>query len=125
LSASWPSSIRAISMVGTNPPQAGDGPAVGRPSLHRIPNRTVVGQRRWPLRGGRLVPSTNVVLPRCYGRAPSFGRTRAAQLVRVSVAGTWPAFHGGWPVRRGVVAVGSGRVPPAWGWQGREVVSVA
>jgi hypothetical protein len=30
-------------------------------------------------------------------------RTRAAQFVRVSVAGTWPALHGGWPVRRGVV----------------------
>jgi hypothetical protein len=45
-------------------------------------------------------------LPRQYGRAASFGSTRAAQLVRVSVAGTWPAFPGGWPVRRGVVAVG-------------------
>jgi hypothetical protein len=34
-----------------------------------------------------------------------------------SVAGTWPAFRRGWPVRRGVVALGSRRCPPAWGWQ--------
>jgi hypothetical protein len=80
-------------------------------------NRTVVCQGRWRLRGGRLVPSISVVLPRWYGRAPSFGRTRAAQFYMGSVAGTWPAFHGGWPVRRGVVAIGSGRCPPAWGWQ--------
>jgi hypothetical protein len=58
------------------------------------------------------VPSKHVVLPRRYRRAASFGSTRAAQFVRVSVVGTWPAFHGGWPARRGVVAVGSGRCRP-------------
>jgi hypothetical protein len=70
------------------------------------------------------VPSISVVVPRQYGRAASFGSTRAAQYVRVSVAGTWPASHGGWPVRRGVVAVGqvgAARVR----WQRREVQSVA
>jgi hypothetical protein len=63
------------------------------------------------------VPSISVVVPRQYGRAASFGSTRAAQFVRVSVAGTWPASHSGWPVRRGVVAVGARRCLPAWGWQ--------
>jgi hypothetical protein len=31
--------------------------------------------------GGRRVPSISVVLPRWYGRAASFGSTRAAQLL--------------------------------------------
>jgi hypothetical protein len=47
-----------------------------------------------------------LIVPRQYGRAASFDSTRAAQLVRLSVAKKWPAFPGGWPVRRGIVAVG-------------------
>jgi hypothetical protein len=65
-----------------------------------------------------------LIVPRRYRRAASFGSTRAAQLVRVSVAGTWPAFHGGWPVRRGVVAVGSGRCRPRGVGTVGEVLSV-
>jgi hypothetical protein len=91
----------------------------------RYTNGMFVGQGRWRWRGGRLVPSRNGSMsPRHYGRAPSFGSTRAAQFVRVSVAGTWPASHGGWPVRRGVRAISKVVVAPACAHQGREVVSV-
>jgi hypothetical protein len=40
-------------------------------------------------------------------------KTRAAQFVKVSVAGTWPASHGGWPVRRGVRGAWERWCPPA------------
>jgi hypothetical protein len=63
--------IRAILLV-LGAASAAYGQLVGRPSQHRRPNGRLARECRWRLRGGRLVPSKNVVLPRRYRRAASY-----------------------------------------------------